>query len=148
MDAETWAASEQVIWAELGKVKEQMQDVPRLYELFEKIQQAQQSHERQLGALRRFSKQVEQHLEQISKGASPPRHYRQQPADESHQGVPQTNVSGVSASSSAIPSTSVQMPTPPTVSPPPIPTSKDQLSSQSQASSRSSHSQPRPKPPF
>ena len=40
------------------------------------------------------------------------------------------------------------MPTPPTVSPPPIPTSKDQLSSQSQASSRSSHSQPKPKPHF
>ena len=48
LDAETWAASEQVIWAELGKVKEQMQEVPRLYELFEKIQQAQQSHEKQL----------------------------------------------------------------------------------------------------
>ena len=148
MDAETWAASEQVIWAELGKVKEQMQDVPRLYDLFEKIQQAQHSHEKQLVALRRFSKQVEQHFEQISKGALPPRHYRQQEPDESHQGVPQTYVSGASASSSAIPSTSVQMPTPPTVSPPPIPTSKDQLSSQSQASSQSSHSQPKPKPHF
>ena len=30
VDADTWAASEQVIWAELGKVKEQLQDVPRL----------------------------------------------------------------------------------------------------------------------
>ena len=148
IDAETWAASEQVIWAELGKIKEQMQDVPRLYELFEKIQQAQQSHGKQLGVLRRFSKQVEQHLEQISKGALPPRYYRQQPADDSHQGVSQTYVPGVSASSSAVPSTSVQMPTPPTVSPPPIPTPKDQLSSQLQASSSSPHSQPKPKPHF
>ena len=89
LDAETWAASEQVIWAELGKVKEQMQEVPRLYELFEKIQQAQQSHEKQLTNLRRFSKQVEQHLEYIHNGALPPRHHRQQVVDESNQGVSQ-----------------------------------------------------------
>ena len=37
MNAETWAASEQVIWAELGKIKEQMQDLPRLCELFERF---------------------------------------------------------------------------------------------------------------
>ena len=30
MNAETWAASEQVIWAELGKIREQMQEVPRV----------------------------------------------------------------------------------------------------------------------
>ena len=89
VDAETWAASEQVIWAELGKVREQLQDVPRLQELFEKIQQAQQSHEKQLGALRRFSKHVEQHLEQISKGALPPKHGRQPTTDDSHQDVSQ-----------------------------------------------------------
>ena len=67
MNAETWAASEQVIWAELGRIKEQMQEVPRLYELFEKIQQAQHSHEKQLTMLRRFSKQVEQHLNKYTK---------------------------------------------------------------------------------
>ena len=55
VNAETWAASEQVIWSELGRVKEQMQEVPRLQELLEKIQHAQQSHEKQLSALRRFS---------------------------------------------------------------------------------------------
>ena len=98
--------------------------------------------------LRRFSKQVEQHLEQMSKGALPPRYSRQPVADESNQGVPQTYVSGASASSSAVPSASIQMPTPPTVSPPPIPPSKDQLSSQSQASSCSPQSQSRPKPHF
>ena len=73
MNEETWVAPEQVIWAELEKVKEQLQEVPRLHELFEKIQQAQQSHEKQLSTLRRFSKQVEQHLEQMNKGALPPR---------------------------------------------------------------------------
>ena len=45
VDAETWAASEQVIWAELGKVREQLQEVPRLCELFGRTQQAQQNHE-------------------------------------------------------------------------------------------------------
>ena len=114
MNAETWAASEQVIWAELGKIREQMQDVPRLYELFEKIQQAQQSHDKQLTVLRRFAKQVEQHLEQLHRGASPPKHHRQQLVDESEQGVSLAYVPGASASSSAVPSTSVQMPTPPT----------------------------------
>ena len=148
LDAETWAASEQVIWAELGKVKEQMQEVPRLYELFEKIQQAQQSHAKQLTTLRRFSKQVEQHLEQIHKGASPPKHHRQQAVDESNQGASQAYVPGASASSSAVPSTYAQMSTPPTVSPPPIPTPKDHLSSQPQASLSSLRSQQRPKPHF
>ena len=74
MNAETWAASEQVIWAELGRMKEQIQEVPRLYELFEKMQQAQQSHEKHLTTLRCFSRQVEQHLEHLQKGALPPRH--------------------------------------------------------------------------
>ena len=87
MDAETWAASEQVIWSELGKVREQLQDVPRLQELFDKIQQVQQSHEKQLGALRRFARHVEQHLEQISHGAVPPKQGRQPLIDDSSQGV-------------------------------------------------------------
>ena len=123
------AASEQVIWAELGRIKEQAQEVPRLYELFEKIQQDQQHHDKQLLSLRRFSKQVEQHLEQIHKGALPPRHDHQQTVEDGSQGVPQSYVPGASASSSAVPLTPVQMPSPPTVSPPPIPTFKDQSSS-------------------
>ena len=145
---ETWAASEQVIWAELGKVKEQMQEVPRLYELFEKIQQAQQSHEKQLTLLRRFSKQVEQHLEQIHKGASPPKHSRPQATDDNSQGASQTYVPGASASSSAVPLTHIQIPLPPTVSPPPVPSSRDQLSSQPQASLSPHRSQQRSKPHF
>ena len=78
----------------------------------------------------------------------PPRQYRQQTVDDSHQGVSQTYVPGASASSSAVPSISVQMPTPPTVLPPPVPIPKDQLSSQPKTSSSSPHSQPKPKPHF
>ena len=125
-----------------------MQDVPRLYELCAKIQQAQQSHEKQLTVLRRFAKQVEQHLERLHKGASPPRHDRQPQVDESEPSVPLAYVTGASASSSAVPSTSVQMPTPPTVSPPPIPTPKDHLSSQRQTSLSPPRSQQQPKPHF
>ena len=148
VNAETWAASEQVIWSELGRVKEQLQDVPRLQELLEKIQHAQQSHERQLSALRRFSKQVEHHLEQIADGALPPRQSRQISSDGGHQGVSQTYVPGASASSSAVPTVTLQVPTPPTVPPPPIPSTKDQLSSRSQGSSDSSQVQPKAKPHF
>ena len=148
MNAETWAASEQVIWSELGRVKEQLQDVPRLQEMLEKIQRAQQSHEKQLSALRRFSKQVEQHLEQIANGALPPRQTRQTLIDDSYQGVSQTYVPGASASSSAVPTVTLQVPTPPVVPPPPIPVTKDQLSSRSQGSSDSSQVQPKAKPHF
>ena len=148
VSAETWAASEQVIWSELGRVKEQLQDLPRLQELFEKSQQAQQSHEKQLVALRRFSKHVEQHLEQVANGALPPRQSRQISTDDSHQGGAQTYVSGASASSSAVPTVTLQVPTPPVVPPPPIPVVKDQLSSRSQGSSDSSQVQPKAKPHF
>ena len=148
VNAETWAASEQVIWSELGRVKEQLQDIPRLQELLEKSQRAQQSHEKQLSALRRFSKHVEQHLEQIADGALPPRPSRQTSIDGSCQGVSQTYVPGASASSSAVPTVTLQVPTPPMIPPPPIPVTKDQLSSRSQGSSDSSQVQPKAKPHF
>ena len=148
MNEETWVASEQVIWAELEKVKEQLQDIPRMHELFEKIQQTQQSHEKHLSALRRFSKQVEQHLEHMNKGALPPRQCHQQTTNDGTQGAPQTYVPGASASSSAVPLTYTQMPLPPTISPPPIPTSKDQLSWQPQVSAFPRRSQRNSKPQF
>ena len=138
VNAETWAAMEQVMWAELGKVQDQTQDVPRLYALCEQIQQAQQSHESQLTVLRRFARQVEHHLEQLQKGAAPPGYNRQLRVDESRQGASQVYMPGASASSSAVPLSSVQMPTPPTVSPPPIPTPKDEVSSQKESASLSS----------
>ena len=98
--------------------------------------------------MRRFSKHVEQHLEQISNGALPPKQGRQPLIDDSHQGVSQTYVPGASASSSAIPTVTIQVPTPPIVSPPPIPVPKDQLSSRSQVSSDSSQVQSKSKPHF
>ena len=60
----------------------------------------------------------------------------------------QVYVPGASASSSAIPSSSVQMPTPPTVSPPPIPTPKDKISSQKDTSLSSTHAQQRSRTHF
>ena len=147
-ETETWAASEQVIWAELDKVKEQAQRVPQLYELFETIRQAQSSHEKHLAALRKFAKHVEQHLDQIAKGASPPKATHQSMVNVSDQGVSQAYVPGTSASSLAAPVASIQIPTPPTVTPPPIPPPRDQLSSQSQASSNSPQSRSRQKPHF
>ena len=116
--------------------------------MVEKIQQAQQSHEKQLSALRRFSRHVEQHLEQIANGALPPKQGRQPLIDDSHQGMSQTHVPGASASSSAIPTVTIQVPTPPIVSPPPIPVSKDQLSSRSQVSSDSPQVQSKSRPHF
>ena len=98
----------------------------------------QQSHESQLTVLRRFARQVEHHLEQLQKGAAPPGYNRQLRVDESRQGASQVYVPGASASSSAVPLSSVQMPTPPTVSPPPIPTPKDEVSSQKESASLSS----------
>ena len=149
MNAEAWAASEQAIWAELGKIKEQMQDVPRLCELFEKIQQAQQSHEKQLSALRRFSKQVEQHLETKNrKELHPPRSYRQQSIGDGNQGVSQTYVLALLREVQMFHQHLYRCRHHPTVSPPPIPFPKDQSSSQPPASVSSPHSQQRPKPHF
>ena len=67
-DAETWAAMEQVMWAEIGKVKDQMQA------LCDQIQQTQSHQEKQLSALKRFARDVESHLEKLHKGATPPGH--------------------------------------------------------------------------
>ena len=109
-----------MIWVELDRVKEQAQRVPQLYELFETIRQAQVSNEKHLAALRKFAKHVEQHLEQIAKGALPPKATHQSVVNVSDQGVSQAYVPGTSASSSAAPVASIQIPTPPTVTPPPI----------------------------
>ena len=65
-DAETWAAMEQVMWAEIGKVKDQMQA------LCDQIQQNQSHQEKQLSSLKRFARDVEHHLEKLHQGALPP----------------------------------------------------------------------------
>ena len=81
-------------------------------------------------------------------GALPPKQGRQPLIDDSHRGVSQTYVPGASASSSAIPTVTIQVPTPPIVAPPPIPVPKDPLSSRSPVSSESSQAQSKSKPHF
>ena len=142
LNMETWSTLEQVIWTELGKVRDQTQEIPNLYTICEKLRENQRSHEKQLSVLRNFARQVEQYLERMSKGALAPKDTRQPSIDESGPGAPQAYVPGASVSSSAVPSSSIQMPTPPTVPVPPIPTSRDGLSSQRESASSSSNPTP------
>ena len=129
-----------------GKVKDQTQDIPKLYALCEQIQRTQQSQEKQLSVLRRFAREVERHLEQLHKGATPPGHTHQPCVEGCGHGAPQTYVPGASASSSAVPSTYIQMPTPPTVSPPPIP--KERSPSQRESASLPTHTHQRSRTHF
>ena len=52
----TWSSLEQAIWTELGKVREQSQEVPNLYTLCEYLHENQKSQERQLSGLRGFAR--------------------------------------------------------------------------------------------
>ena len=55
LNMETWSTLEQVIWSELGKVREQAQEVPNIYALCEKLYENQKSQEKQLSGLRSFA---------------------------------------------------------------------------------------------
>ena len=129
LNMETWSTLEQVIWAELGKVKEQSQEVPNRYKMCEQFHENQKSQERQLSGLRSFARRVEQFLTQLKTEAVAP--------SDSHGAstlrrgdirVPLTYVPGASASSSAGSASIMQMPMPPTVPEPPIPTETSQVS--------------------
>ena len=61
LNMETWSTLEQVIWSELGKVKQ----VPNLYQLCEQFHENQKSQEKQLSGLRSFVRKVEQILTQM-----------------------------------------------------------------------------------
>ena len=119
---ETWSTLEQVIWTELGKVREQSQEVPNLYTLCEHLSENQKSQERQLSGLRSFARQVEQFLARMKAGATAPRESRESPMLEK-RGISESlgYVPGASASSSATPSVHLRIPTPPTIPAPPIP---------------------------
>ena len=41
LDRDTWSTLEQVIWSELGKLKEQSQEIPNLYTLCEELHKNQ-----------------------------------------------------------------------------------------------------------
>ena len=85
--------------------------------------------------MRRFAREVESHLEQLHRGATPPGHTSQLRAASREQGVPQTYVPGAPASSSTISSVQTHIPAPPIVSPPPIPTEESSSQSQKEGTS-------------
>ena len=64
---------EQVIWSELGKVREQAQEIPNVHLMCEKLLENQKSYEKQLSGLRSFARRVEQFLTQMEIGAVAPR---------------------------------------------------------------------------
>ena len=70
LNMETWSTLEQVIWSELGKVKEQAQEVPNIYTLCGELHENQKSQEKQLFGLRSFARRVEQFLTR-KKGVNP-----------------------------------------------------------------------------
>ena len=65
LDVETWSTLEQVIWSELGKLKEQSQEIPNLYTLCGELYTNQKSQEKQISGLRNFARRVEQFLTQL-----------------------------------------------------------------------------------
>ena len=73
LNMETWSTLEQVIGAELNKVKEQAQEVPNIYTLWGELHENQKSQEKQTSVLRSFARRVEQFLTQMRTGAVAPR---------------------------------------------------------------------------
>ena len=105
LNMETWSTLAQVIWTELGKVREQSQEVPNLYTLCEQLHENQKSQEKQLSGLRSFARQVEQFLARLTAGATAPRESRETPmlarggTSESLGYVPGASVSSYSTPS-------------------------------------------------
>ena len=62
---EAWSTIEQAMMSELGKLRDYAQEVPRLYELCEKLHENQKSQERQLTGLQSFAQHVERFLDQL-----------------------------------------------------------------------------------
>ena len=119
---ETWSIIEQAIWSELGKLREQAQEVPNIYTLCEKLHENQKSQEKQLSGLRSFARRVEQFLTQMKAGAVAPRESHETPMlRRGETSEPLGYVPGASASSSAVSASLIRTPTPPTVPAPPIP---------------------------
>ena len=59
LDIETWSTLEQVIWSELGKMKEQTQEIPNLYTVCVELNKNQKSQEKQISGLRSFARRIE-----------------------------------------------------------------------------------------
>ena len=101
------------IWAELGKVKEQSQEVPNLYTLCGELYTNQKSQEKQISGLRSFARRVEQFLAQMRPGAVAPRESMDTQRKEGESSESLGYVPGAPASSSNTPAPLRQSPTPP-----------------------------------
>ena len=102
LNMETWSALEQAIWAQLGKVKQQEQEVPNIYTLCEGLHENQKSQEKQITVLRNFARQVEQYLTQMRSGAVAPRESTDNQRKEGESNESLGYVPGAPASSSAV----------------------------------------------
>ena len=120
LNMETWSTLEQVIWSELGKVKEQAQEVPNIYTLCGELHENQKSQEKQLLGLRSFARRVEQFLTQMRPGAVAPRESLETQRKEGESSESLGYVPGAPASSSAASAPLRQSPTPPLVPAPQI----------------------------
>ena len=59
LDRETWSTLEQAIWSELGKLKEQSQEIPNLYTLCGELYTNQKTQEKQISGLKSFARKIE-----------------------------------------------------------------------------------------
>ena len=118
--AEACSTVEQAVMSELEKMKEEhVQSQTELFNMCGRLYDAQKSQEKQLAGLRHFARNVELFLDQLDRGAPAPEIAR--PTLRSEEGSPrvsQAYVPGVSASSSMGPN---QIPRPPTISAPLVP---------------------------
>ena len=112
LNMETWSTLEQVIWAELNKVKEQAQEVPKKYTLCGSFMRIK-SEEKQISVLRSSARRVEQFLTQMRTGAVAPRESMDTQRKEGESSESLGYVPGVPASSSTAAAPPRQSPTPP-----------------------------------
>ena len=98
-----------MIWSELGKLKEQSQEIPNLYTLCGELYTSQKSQEKQISGLRNFAQKVEQFLTQLRSGAVAPREPTDTQDREGESSESLGYVPGAPASSSSIP-TSLRQP--------------------------------------
>ena len=103
LDMETWSTLEQVIWSELGKLKEQSQEIPNLYTICGEHHTNQKSQEKQISGLRTFARRVEQFLTQLRSGAVAPREPMDTQDKEGESSESLGYVPGAPASSTNVP---------------------------------------------
>ena len=115
LNMETWSTLEQVIWAELGKVKEQAQEVPSIFALCGELHENQKSQEKQILGLRNFARRVEQFLTQLRSGAVAPRESLGTQGMEGESNESLGYVPGAPTSSSTTSAPLRQSPTPPRI---------------------------------